>query len=445
MAASARTGPQGDPGEDGVGVPVGGTDGQTLAKASGADFDTEWVDPAAGGGDVTQAELDAETAARAAADTALDTRVDALEIAPPTHTHPQSDVTGLTAALAAKQDASTAATDAELAAEASARAAGDTALDGRVDVLEAGPRIVSGGNLGATETLDVDNDLDVWLVGTLNQNCTVTVTNMEAGSRVKLLLVQDATGGRTLTVSDGSTSQVVSVPTDPDVAVAVDLYSPDGVDIYIDALQGPQGEQGPQGIQGIQGIQGDQGPAGTNGTNGTNAAFLHEKVSGRYYPAVQLYGTSGPRTPTLNRTLFVPKAISEAITISELGIYVETLGATSVVRLGIWNGNGSGLPSTLVLDAGTVSAASTGLKKITGLSQALAAAVYWFSLTVQVATCAIGGRAEPSPGCGSTSDNDMRGLAGSLYQDSVSGALPGSATPSAQGDTTKPLIYYKVA
>ena len=41
---------------------------------------------------------------------------------PTAHSHPQSDVTGLTAALAAKQDASTAATDSELAAHT-----GDTA------------------------------------------------------------------------------------------------------------------------------------------------------------------------------------------------------------------------------------------------------------------------------------------------------------------------------
>ena len=33
-------------GEDGEGVPTGGTQGQVLAKASGTDYDTEWIDPA---------------------------------------------------------------------------------------------------------------------------------------------------------------------------------------------------------------------------------------------------------------------------------------------------------------------------------------------------------------------------------------------------------------
>jgi hypothetical protein len=35
---------------DGQGVPVGGTTGQVLAKASATDYDTEWVDESAGGG-----------------------------------------------------------------------------------------------------------------------------------------------------------------------------------------------------------------------------------------------------------------------------------------------------------------------------------------------------------------------------------------------------------
>lgn len=42
-------GEQGPAGDDGLGVPAGGTTGQVLAKASGADNDTEWVDPEGGG------------------------------------------------------------------------------------------------------------------------------------------------------------------------------------------------------------------------------------------------------------------------------------------------------------------------------------------------------------------------------------------------------------
>lgn len=48
--ADGKDGTPGEKGEPGEGVPAGGTAGQVLAKASGADYDTEWVDPPEGGG-----------------------------------------------------------------------------------------------------------------------------------------------------------------------------------------------------------------------------------------------------------------------------------------------------------------------------------------------------------------------------------------------------------
>ena len=46
------SGPQGPPGAGipGAGVPAGGADGQVLAKSSGTDYATEWVNPPTGGG-----------------------------------------------------------------------------------------------------------------------------------------------------------------------------------------------------------------------------------------------------------------------------------------------------------------------------------------------------------------------------------------------------------
>ena len=40
---------RGRPGAAGVGVPSGGSSGQILAKASGNDYDTSWVNPTSGG------------------------------------------------------------------------------------------------------------------------------------------------------------------------------------------------------------------------------------------------------------------------------------------------------------------------------------------------------------------------------------------------------------
>lgn len=56
------------------------------------------------------------------------------------------------------------------------------------------------GNLGATETVAGVDDQIYRAYGTLDQNCTITVS-MAANQQVDLLLVQDGTGGRTVTFS----------------------------------------------------------------------------------------------------------------------------------------------------------------------------------------------------------------------------------------------------
>jgi hypothetical protein len=71
-------------------------------------------------------------------------------------------------------------------------------------VSEAGanpPTVVAGGNLGTTETVDMTGLTHVWLTGTLNANCAVTISNLTSGDICRLLLVQDATGARTLSVN----------------------------------------------------------------------------------------------------------------------------------------------------------------------------------------------------------------------------------------------------
>lgn len=48
LGPQGEVGPAGPSGEDGIGVPGGGGDGQVLAKASAADYETEWINPATG-------------------------------------------------------------------------------------------------------------------------------------------------------------------------------------------------------------------------------------------------------------------------------------------------------------------------------------------------------------------------------------------------------------
>jgi hypothetical protein len=53
--ATGATGPAGPTGSTGQGVPIGGTTGQVLAKVSGTDYDTQWVDQTGGSGGTDQA------------------------------------------------------------------------------------------------------------------------------------------------------------------------------------------------------------------------------------------------------------------------------------------------------------------------------------------------------------------------------------------------------
>jgi hypothetical protein len=81
----------------------------------------------------------------------------------------------------------------------------------------------------------------------------------------------------------------------------------------------------------------------------------------------------------------MPVMFSVNATIDRIGTEVLTTAGSagvSVHRLGIWADN-SGVPGTLLVDAGTVATDSTGLKEIT-ISQAVTAnTLYWLGIVQQ--------------------------------------------------------------
>lgn len=101
----------------------------------------------------------------------------------------------------------------------------------------AAPTIRALGNLGATETIAMTGESNVWCSGTLDASCAITVTGLSSGDRLTLFLAQDATGGRTLSINDGSGAVSLAIPSAASSTMKIELEY-DGTDSYIDVAGG---------------------------------------------------------------------------------------------------------------------------------------------------------------------------------------------------------------
>ena len=145
-----------------------------------------------------------------------------------------------------------------------------------------------------------------------------------------------------------------------------------------------------------------------------------------------------------NRLYLIKVHFEKARTLTGLGLRVNTAGgAGTVCRLGIYEMSEDGLPTTLLLDAGTVATDSTGHKEIT-ISQAVANRPYYVAALF-----------EGTPSCNSGATNlPLLGFTASsaaavayLYRAFTFGTLPSDETGSAgtytAGVTHMPLIFWK--
>ena len=74
------------------------------------------------------------------------------------------------------------------------------------------------------------------LTGTLTANLVLTVSPIAAGGYATLKFTQDSTGGRTVTVSDGTHTGVVPLPPWPEATMPdIRIYSEDGVHVQVAA------------------------------------------------------------------------------------------------------------------------------------------------------------------------------------------------------------------
>jgi hypothetical protein len=155
--------------------------------------------------------------------------------------------------------------------------------------------------------------------------------------------------------------------------------------------------------------------------------------SGGYLSALSPVSTGAPTFGTMRGT---PLHLAGACTADRIGLEVTTGAASSTVRLGIYAEDATtGLPGSLLLDAGTIDSTTTGFKELT-ISQALSPGRYWLAAVALVATPTVrvnsGGNAL-FPG---VSQADLATAPVAASVSSISGALPstfGATSSSATG------------
>jgi len=91
------------------------------------------------------------------------------------------------------------------------------------------------------------------------------------------------------------------------------------------------------------------------------------------------------QTALVNQTYYMPMYIPNAVTLDRLQIFTTgTFSGTASVRLGIYNDNG-GVPNTVLVDGGTVSATAASTLYTVTISQAVTAGWYWMAFNTQTA------------------------------------------------------------
>lgn len=182
------------------------------------------------------------------------------------------------------------------------------------------------------------------------------------------------------------------------------------------------------------------------------AFFNFGFVSGTYHTTgfgLQYSSITNQSLTTANRAHYVPIFIGTETTFDRIAISTgSNFSGSGVFRLGIYN-NANGAPTSIVLDAGTVSPTAGSTVYPITINQTLSVGWYWFSVVAQTVA----------------STNSIRGVSPIVFipttrvqssgawlgqtmwiQNSVSGELPATASP-VEGTTSFsfPLVGIRAA
>jgi len=106
------------------------------------------------------------------------------------------------------------------------------------------------------------------------------------------------------------------------------------------------------------------------------------KTGSHYWPA----GTKTTGAGAVNTTYYQPIIIPSTTTLTKLSVNTaSTYAGTGAVRLGIYNMDANGEPSTVKLDAGTVATTAASTMYQITISQAITPGIYFLAANMQTA------------------------------------------------------------
>lgn len=191
-------------------------------------------------------------------------------------------------------------------------------------------------------------------------------------------------------------------------------------------------------------LTGPQGPQGASIDLGQYLKVFPVTTSNYYIPAAR--GLASQWSTSTGWMATSPVYIHTAVTANQIICEVTSAATTGgVMRLGIYNADSNGLPSSLVLDAGTVASTSTGSKAIT-ISQSLSAGLYYLAAVGQTAGCSLRSyaywniEAVPNYAIGQWANSGW----GGFTQSGVTGALPSTFSAYSSSQTTTPTLVLRV-
>ena len=196
--------------------------------------------------------------------------------------------------------------------------------------------------------------------------------------------------------------------------------------------------------------QGTINPFGINTAqvNGVPISYIWPNTpfnSGFYYNDITS-GTGGPaQFPGNGYMTLVPFYVGTTHTFTAIAIKVTTAGSSGcLLRLGIYNSTAStGLPGTVLLDAGTVACTTSGAVASIAISQTLTPGLYWLADAQQgaPATAAIVDACGICQPMGVVNNTVQIGSRGADYMTGVTGALPTAVIAGQQWNTDE--VYLK--